>query len=173
MERHKGKLVQIWSVLNLAFASCSETMTSSTGLCVSDWHRVLSFSRHRGWSSPVEIQSRPAWQRRIYAQPCTLLSMHTYIVLPSAPRETHTCHTWDERAYVFPEKPIFSSQESTTGGTWCYINAPCFSLLVLLVLGASPFTFLPIGSSLLEYNSPAKLPIRLGLLVISIAMMCL
>lgn len=128
-------------------------MTSSTGQCGSDWHHFLSIRHDRGWSSLAEIQSRPVWQRCIYAPPCSL----TYCILLQPLRiHMHTWYTWDQQVCVFSGKPIFSPHESTTGGTWCYINAPRLSLSVLFVLWALPFTFLPIDSHLLEYKSPAN-----------------
>lgn len=69
----------------------------------------------------------------------TSVNIHAYILCvcvcvhsASGGVNAHTCNTRDEQVYVFPEKPIFSSHGSTTGGTWCYINALWFSAVSTL-----------------------------------------
>lgn len=116
------------------------------------WAGVASllFHHDHGWSCLVEIQSRPVRPR------CICTHAHIYCVSPLTLRRTHTYHTWDGVVCVFAEKPIFSPHEATTGGIQCYINAPWFSVLVLSVLWALLFTFLPIDSNLLEHRHPAN-----------------
>lgn len=121
------------------------------------WVRLLSLFVLPSWSWMIQ----PCWdpEQTSQAGACLCTTAFTHLLsfpLPPKDMHTHTCHTWDKQDYVFSESPIFSSHELTTGGTWCYINAQCFSLSLLLVLWVLPLTYVPIDSHLLECKGPAN-----------------
>lgn len=102
--------------------------------------------------SGADQPGRGTHMQRPHSLTHSLKHAHTYCVSLYPQGNAHLSHM----GRASQKSPIFSSHGSTTGGTWCYINAPCVSLLVLLVLWASPFAVVPIDSHLLAYTSPAN-----------------